>query len=157
MNMTDKEMILDIENFRPFSFSGVQCMYGTALMKSIVRMLKRLDVKPGETFVYDKRMARLRNLKYYNHACSQDFLYYGVSYEEDDDFSKEYECENFDVDGKCYRLWDYWEDPIPNIPDFINCGMLQNIHVDHLNNIYNYLRMEVKAPKEKRRFTIEKK
>ncbi len=157
MSTTPNDLMANIENFRPFAFSGIQCMYGTALMVSIIRMLKKLEVKPGETFVYDKRMARLRNLKYYNHACSQDFLYYGVSYEEDDDFSKEYECENFDVDGKCYRLWDYWEDPIPNIPDFINCGMLQNIHVDHLNNIYNYLRMEVKAPKEKRRFTIEKK
>ena len=154
--MTDKEIILDIENFRPFSFSGVQCMYGTALMKSIVRMLKRLDVKPGETFVYDKRMARLRNLKYYNHACSQDFLYYGVSYEEDYGFSKEYECENFDVDGKCYRLLNWWEEPILDIPDLINCGFLQNIHVEHLNKIYNYLRMEVKTPQSKRHFTIDK-
>lgn len=154
--MTPNEMISDIENFRPFCFYEVESMYGTALMKSIISMLKRLDVKPRETFVYDKRMARLRNLKDYDHMYQQDFLYYGVSYEEDNVFNKNFECENIDINGKCFRLWDYWKEPTLG-PEGINCGMLQPCQIKTLNKIYNYLRMELKASQSKRHFTIDKK
>lgn len=149
--MTPNDWLTDIQNFRPFSFTEVTDTIGIALMESIVGMLKKLDVKPGDVFVYDKRLARSRGLK----QEREDLMYYGVSYEEDETFDDNFEGFNFVVDGKCCRLWDYWEEPLEFNPDFTNCGLMQSCHIKELNNIYNYLRMELKAPKGKRRFTIE--
>lgn len=150
--MTPNDWLTDIQNFRPFSFMKVQDTIGTAFIESIIRMLKKLGVKPGDVFVYDKRLARLRGLKL---SHRDNLLYYGVSYQEYETFDDGFDEFNYIVDGKCCRLWDYWEEPFAFNPDFTNCGMIQCCCVETLGKIYDYLRMELKAPKGKRRFTIE--
>lgn len=154
MDTKPYKLIKDIENFKPFSFREAQELYARELAKSIILMLKKLEVEPGDILKYDQRMARLRGLKYYR--GSEELYYYGVSYEEHDKFVEWHKYENIDIDGKCYRLMDYWPEPLSCDPDAINCGYIQMCHLETLNLIYNYLRMEVNTSKNKRRYTIRR-
>lgn len=155
MDSTPNSLLANIQAFKPFSFIEVQEIYATELMKSIVQILKKLDITPEDILVYVPRLAKLRGLKF--HQGREEYLYYGVSYSESDKFEGTFALETIKVDGKYYQLMDYWVDPMPFDPEFINCDHLQTCSINTLELVYNYLRMELKAPKDKRRFTIKKK
>ena len=123
------------------------------MAKSIVRMLKKMKVNPGNIFVFDEKLARFRGL----HG------FYGVSYEEYD-LPKDpsgFGYSTFRMDDKFYCLIDYWRDPMlspmVNVPDAINMEYLQYCFISNFEAIYAYLRMEINKPASKRRFTIDEK
>jgi hypothetical protein len=151
--MKEEMALKSIENLRPFYYREVQKEYGMALMKSIVRMLKKLEIQPDKILVYDRRMATLRGLRFRYAGDMSKYLFYGVSY-------KEYEnpfnglCE---MDGKSFSLQNFYVDSEQEAA-LVNYDLLGVVNIDDietLNKIYNYLRKEVKAPKMKKHYTIQ--
>lgn len=155
MGSTLNSLLADIQAFKPFSFAEVQEIYATELMKSIVLILKKLEIAPKDILVYEPRLAKLRGLKFYRGR--EEFPHYGISYSESKSLEGTFAIETIKVDEKYYQLTDYWLEPLPFDPEAVNCGQLQTCDIQTLELVYNYLRMELKAPKDKRRFTIKKK
>ena len=152
MKQKQDERLLDalwcVRNFKCFDFYEVDRIFAEELAKSIIRMLKKLDVRPGDRFEYDERMARLRGLE----------GMIGVSYQEYDQFPKGAMCyTSFELDGKWYQLMDYWWEDWNDGTQQMNGGDIQIGSTKCLEHIYNYLRMELNMPKSKRRFTICRK
>lgn len=151
------KFITDIENFRPFYFDYIEERVGLELCRSIVRMLKKFGVEENDVFVYDQKLARLRNLN----RNFDDTTYYGISYEEISPKEKDEIYfgvwgDGFKLDGKYYMFTIYFVQELKFVGMATNVIGINVNNVELLSNIYNYLRMELKKNKSKQRFTIER-
>ena len=152
------KFIIDIENFRPFSFSDIQERVGVELCRSIVRMLKKFGVEENDVFVYDPKLARVRHLNQH----TDDTTYYGISYEEisPDEQNEIYHSglwgDDFKMDGKYYMFTTYIVEELNFIGIATNVFGISIFDIEYLSNVYHYLRMELKKKKSKQRLFIER-
>jgi hypothetical protein len=154
------KFITDIENFRPFSFSNIEEKVGLELCRSIVRMLKKFGVEENDVFVYDQKLARLRNLN--RNQYRNNTTYYGISYEEispkkqNEHFHVGVYGDDFKLDGTYYMFTIYFLEKLNFIGIITNVSGIGVDDIEHLSSVYHYLRMELNKPKSKQRITIEK-
>lgn len=134
----------DIRNFNAFDTHSLEQIFADEMARSIIKMMIKMGVEEDEILVYDPRLARLRKLDDY-----------GISYRICKSSNNGYDYTTvFEVDGKYYVLTTYWLCEGSWAKNGTNSIEMQVI-LNNLMQIYNYLRMEVRKPKSKRRFTKE--
>ena len=141
------EQLQRVKSFQGFSHTGIMECVANALAISIIRLLKRLGVNERDVLIYDERMARLRD--HHISYSQKEPNHYGVAFYEYDKDS----YDRFEVEGKYYEIFDYFYMDDRQV----NCLPLQFCHIEDLEFIYDYLRMENNTPAKKRRFTIDRR
>jgi hypothetical protein len=107
--------------------------------KSIVRMLIKLGIKPGEVYLFSRKKKRLRQLE--DHEI-------GICYYIDFDHDAYTEI---DVDGTTYNIVSFFKmDYIEELENESNRSVVQTINMEWWYRVYNYLRIELNVPKGKR-------
>lgn len=148
--MTSEDLFNDIEKFKYFRYSTLECMCGNALTRSIIRMLVKFGIKDNQILVFEPRKAKLRGAMY-----DTNKPIYGVSFVEYNDMEGDFFSTRMEIDRKIYELWYHWIDPLPIDANAVNSSFLQSCNIDVLNKIYEYLRIENNIPKNKRNFIVE--
>ncbi len=115
--------------------------------RSIIKMLIKFGLKEEDILFYDDKLARIRS-----HAKKGDY-YCGISYRKIPLYK---ENNSFEYEGEYYELWGYFNEPLDEDPDAINCTPIQTM-MCHLKQHYDYLEAENLKPKSKWRFTISPK
>lgn len=143
-----ENLLDDIRHFRYFNIHQAQDMLGGELIKSIIRMLMKLNVKENEVLAYNPDLAKKRRV-----FCDrfENQPYYGISYHVYDDKAVVDSCSYVEMDGKFYELWGYFYDCL----EFYNCRSFQRWFVEDIEPNYNYLRLELKKKKSERKFIIQ--
>ena len=118
----------NIASYKPCSVSEIQEIMARAMMVAIVKELIRLGYSNYESVYFDDRKRRLRQMG--------DTV--GVCYHR----AGQSDCfHDIDINGQVYGLL---EDFIMPEGDY-NRNIIQSIHLDTLEKIYNYLRLERKS------------